>query len=316
MDRCCSVAIVLLFSAALCNAAELVTDESTNLNVLHLVFPNTRIALLPPLPAEKPSPVNDPKGCVIVVVKNGLERGRDYRVIGPATGEEVQTASDVFILSRRFDQRRVRMEVHHWGNSANPNQFLLAVLRYRFENPNPPRCCTTLGKINPRSQHRRGSWRCGLAATAYSGHRSNHRCGCRSSSRRVWSRANAGRPPAAARTGCLEAAPAAFRCGGRFDNPLSSLDAIRSLSRQYRKSADRRNGEERAHRSPPRTGAYFAADTSASVSIASRAVRDISLPASTTALIERVLWMSASGSWSSSTRSAILPGSIVPRRSS
>jgi hypothetical protein len=130
------------------SAAQLVADEPTNLQVLRLIFPNMRISVLPKPPAEKASPVTDPFQRVIALVKNGLEHGIEYDVVGPVAKDEEDSADDITDPKRTpSNERKVRMEVYRWSAGPSGGRFLVAVLSYKFLNANPPRCCNGLGKI-------------------------------------------------------------------------------------------------------------------------------------------------------------------------
>jgi hypothetical protein len=130
------------------SAAQFVADEPTNLQVLRLVFPKMRISVLPKQPAEKASPVTDPFQRVIALVKNGLEHGAEYDVVGPVAKDEEDSASDITDPKRSASQeRKIRMEAYRWNTGPNGGRFLVAVLSYEFVNANPPRCCHGLGKI-------------------------------------------------------------------------------------------------------------------------------------------------------------------------
>jgi hypothetical protein len=136
----------VFLGGAACNAAQLVTDEATNLKVLRLIFPGMRTSVVSKRKSEKPWPVTDPLGRVIALVKDGLERGKDFTVVGPVSKEEEGPASDLRDYQHRSDQRYVRMEVFRWSSSTG-EPFLVAVLNYTFRNANPPRCCRALGRI-------------------------------------------------------------------------------------------------------------------------------------------------------------------------
>ncbi len=151
-DQLVRSAFLVLMSAfpggAFCNAAQLVSDEPTNLHVLRLVFPNMRISVLPKQPAEKASPVTDPFQRVIALVKNGLEHGTEYDVVGPVAKNEEDSASDITDPKRSAsEERKIRMEAYRWDTGPNGGRLLVAILSYEFVNANPPRCCHGLGKI-------------------------------------------------------------------------------------------------------------------------------------------------------------------------
>jgi hypothetical protein len=139
--------VFVALGGAVGHAAQLVTDEATNLQVLRLVFPGMRVSVLAKRQDEKPSPVTDPMGRIIAVVSDGLERGREFSTIGPVSKEERGPASDLGDYQHMSNQRYVRMEVFRWRASTDGQPFLLAVLSYTFRNSNPPLCCRALGKI-------------------------------------------------------------------------------------------------------------------------------------------------------------------------
>ena len=136
----------VLLGGAVCDAAQLVTDEATNLQVLRLIFPGMRTSVLSKRQGEKPWPVTDPLGRVVALLKDGLERGKEFSVVGPVSKEEKDSASDLRDYQHRSDQRYVRMAVFRWRASTG-EPFLVAVLNYSFRNANPPRCCRALGRI-------------------------------------------------------------------------------------------------------------------------------------------------------------------------
>ncbi len=142
------VVLSAFLGGTLCNAAQLVADQPTNLQVLRLVFPKMRISVLPKPPAEKASPVTDPLQRVIAFEKNGLEQATEYDVVGPVAKDEEGSAGDITNPRRPVSEdRKVRMEIYRWSTGPNGGRFLVAVLSYEFLNANPPRCCRGLGKI-------------------------------------------------------------------------------------------------------------------------------------------------------------------------
>ena len=128
-------------------AGELVTDDSLRLRVLHLAFPAGQISTIPVQPREKPYPIEDPLRRVIAVLRNGLAHGPDYEVIGPVAKDEEAAASDVTRPdSPPSNKRQVQMHLYRW-RVREGDPLLVAVLRYKFLNVYPARCCGAVGKV-------------------------------------------------------------------------------------------------------------------------------------------------------------------------
>jgi len=139
------VALVLL-NISIASGAELVTDSAVRLQVLRLVFPNTRISDVPTPKDDPPFPVTDPLGHLVISLKSGFEHY--YEVVGPVATEEEEPASDITDLNKGFsDKRQVRMEVYRWKAPRDGEPLLAAVLDYSFAGANPARCCRAIGKV-------------------------------------------------------------------------------------------------------------------------------------------------------------------------
>lgn len=142
------VLVLALVGGTLCNAAQLVSDEATNLQALRAIFPNMRISVLPNQPEEHPSPITDPLQRLIATVQNELLHGRQYSVVGPVSQDEEDSSIDIVHPQRSAsDERRLHIEVYRWTIDEKGNELLVAFLSYTFANANPPRCCTTVGKM-------------------------------------------------------------------------------------------------------------------------------------------------------------------------
>jgi hypothetical protein len=105
------IVAVALLCGSVCLAGELVTDEATRLRVVRLAFPNGQISTLPPQPFQKPYPVKDPLNRVIAVIKNALEHGPEYEVIGPVAKNEEAPASYITDLNHIPSNKR-QVQIH------------------------------------------------------------------------------------------------------------------------------------------------------------------------------------------------------------
>ncbi len=139
--------VLVSISRLVCLAGELVTDEVMRLRVVRLAFPSGRISTLPTQQSRDIFPVKDPLNRVVARLKNSLEQGPDYEVVGPVAKNEENFATDITDFDRPpSNKRRVQMRLYRW-KVVSGEPLLVAVLRYSFPNANPSRCCRAIGKV-------------------------------------------------------------------------------------------------------------------------------------------------------------------------
>ena len=127
-------------------AAEIVTDEATRLRILGLVFPAARISRVAAQP-DKPFEVRGPRRQLVATLRNALLSTQVYEVFGPPKKEEEDPASDILREHGPSQTRQVHMKVFRWSPPGGSRPMLVAILSYQFRGANPPRCCSTIGKV-------------------------------------------------------------------------------------------------------------------------------------------------------------------------
>lgn len=107
---CLVLAALFVLGASSAHAAQLVTDETVRLRVLHTAFPNARISNSPAATESKqslPGGANkqeigfDTLGAISNELTDALEGERRYDVIGSVSKDEETPASDITAPPRR-----------------------------------------------------------------------------------------------------------------------------------------------------------------------------------------------------------------------
>jgi len=155
---CLVLAALFVLGASSAHAAQLVTDETVRLRVLHTAFPNARISNSPAATESKqslPGGANkqeigfDTLGAISNELTDALEGERRYDVIGSVSKDEETPASDITAppKNRLSDKRQVRLRLYRWQGRLEVEPVLVAFLNYSFPDAKPAHCCGAVGKL-------------------------------------------------------------------------------------------------------------------------------------------------------------------------
>ena len=136
----------LLGIASLASAAKLVTDESTRMKVLAVLFPKARINEIQGKRIDNSGRVGS------VEFPDALKDEKVYHVEAPPIGEAEECAASSLVDPEIVGRRRVlRLKLFSLGNEPE----YVAAMQYKFSDANPPFACPSIARLSIVSQRKR-----------------------------------------------------------------------------------------------------------------------------------------------------------------